>query len=166
MNLRHLTPPSPGWELRVSTVDRPARMPHQRRGPFPEAYATFRSRGRKAASNRKSSLFRRAPRRYSVRCPMPRQTVSMPSSCRPGRVTRRLLAATDQQATEKRWGSPPVAKPPAASLAQVFAWKQRQAKGVRQPRRLTVPRLGQREPGRHNRRWRRRSLLRPQSRSD
>src|SRR5215475_16119917 len=86
---------------RASAVDWLAHMPHQPRGPFPEVCATFHSRGRNAARDRKSSLVRRARRRYSVRYPTLPASARSHLSCHLDRAARCLLAATDLPATAR-----------------------------------------------------------------
>src|SRR5207249_12216010 len=86
---------------RASAVDRLAYMPHQSRGPFPEVCATFHSRGRKAARDRKSSLVRRVRRRSSVRYPTLPASARSHLSCHPDRAAPCLLAATDLLATAR-----------------------------------------------------------------
>src|SRR6516164_9500340 len=80
---------------RASAVDPPAHIPHQPKGPFPEVCARFHSLGRKAARDRKSSLVRRVPLRYPVRCPTLPSSGRSQLSYHPDRAVRRLLASTD-----------------------------------------------------------------------
>src|SRR5215471_16219099 len=112
---------------RTLAVDRLAHMPHQPRGPFPEACATLHLRGRKAARDRKSSLIRRVRRRYSVRSPMLPASARSQLSCHRDRAARYLLAATDLQATAKELVSGILGPPgtPVASKDRVTATERR-----------------------------------------
>src|SRR5437763_12235377 len=74
-------------------------MPHQPRDPFPVVCATFHSRDRKAALDRKSSPVQPVRRRYSVRCPTLPASARSQLSCHLDRAARCLLAATDLPAT-------------------------------------------------------------------